>query len=42
MRVSLLLLRDLAVLVLLLLSFIVTFGLMAVTRSPTTKVRRPK
>ena len=34
--------RDLAVLALLLLSFIVAFGVMATTQSPKTKLRRPK
>ena len=34
--------RDLAVLALLLLSFIVAFGLMAATQDPKTKLRRPK
>jgi hypothetical protein len=34
--------RDLAMLALLLLSFIVAFGLMAVTRSPKSKPRRQK
>jgi hypothetical protein len=42
MRVSLLLMRDLAMLAVLLLSFIVAFGLLAATRSPESKLRRPK